>query len=157
MSEIRRILFPTDFSENSKFAIPYVKEYARNNESEIILMHVLEPLISTSDFTWAGLNFAEVENKRGDTIENYMEEMLQEFRSVGLTIRSRLVHGKSHELICSVALEENVDLIILSTHGHRGLTHLLMGSTAEMVVRTAPCPVLTIKDDGKKAKKAGQA
>jgi nucleotide-binding universal stress UspA family protein len=145
MIQIRRILHPTDFSKNSQLAIPYVRHFADQYGAEVHVLHVLEPVVSTTDFTWAGLNYAELEQRRLASAREALQRLLEESAFSGLQIVQAIERGKSHDVIRSYVEEHGVDLVILATHGHTGLTHLLLGSTAEMVVRTVTCPVLTVK------------
>lgn len=143
MTDVRRILHPTDFSDNARAALPLVLEYVQLHGAELHVIHVLEPMVSTTDFTWAGLNHAELEARR---LEGATEALAEYVESIGRPqVVSAVVRGKNHEAICEYARAEAIDLIVLCTHGHSGLSHLLLGSTAELVVRTAPCPVLTLK------------
>ena len=145
MREVRRILHPTDFSDLSKRALPYVRHYAALHDAEVHLLHVLEPMVSTTDFTWSGLSFGELEQRRMDGAEEAMEALEREMELGDRAVVKSIERGKSHDVIRDYAEQKAIDLVIVATHGHTGLTHLLLGSTAEMVVRTAPCPVLTVK------------
>ena len=145
MITIRKILFPTDFSDNSRLAIPFVREYTQTFSAEIHVLHVLEPMVTTTDFTWAGLNFAELEEKRRAGAREAMTQLVEELGLPAEQVVTAVERGKTYEVVRQYVGGHEIDLVILSTHGHRGLTHLLLGSTAEMVVRTAPCPVLTVK------------
>lgn len=145
MPEVRRILHPTDFSDLSKRALPWVRHYAALHEAEVHVLHVLEPMISTTDFTWSGLSFGELEQRRLEGAQEALDALAEELGSGDLGVIRAVERGKSHDVIRDYAEQNGIDLVILATHGHTGLTHLLLGSTAEMVVRTAPCPVLTVK------------
>ena len=149
MARFERILHPTDFSENGRAALPLLADVCAMSPHEdgpvVHVVHVLEPIVSTTDFTWSGLSHNELEAKRLQAAQ----EALQEFAD-GLSLRARnlvleVIRGKSHEAIDRYAKEHDIELIVMATHGHTGLSHLLLGSTAELVVRTARCPVLTVK------------
>lgn len=149
MAHFERILHPTDFSENGRAALPLLAELCSTSPLEegptVHVVHVLEPIVSTTDFTWSGLSHHELEAKRMQAAEDALAEFAD-----GLSLRARevvtdVVRGKSHEAIETYAEEHAVDLIVMATHGHTGLSHLLLGSTAELVVRTALRPVLTVK------------
>lgn len=145
MRDVRRILHPTDFSDLSKRALPYVRHYATLHDAEIHLLHVLEPMVSTTDFTWSGLSFGELEQRRMEGAQEAMASLVLEMELGDRKVVTAVERGKSHDVVREYAEQKVIDLVILATHGHTGLTHLLLGSTAEMVVRTAPCPVLTVK------------
>ena len=149
MAHFERILHPTDFSENGRAALPLLADVCAMCPIEdgptVHVVHVLEPIISTTDFTWSGLSHNELEAKRLEAAQEALREFVD-----GLGLRARdvvteVLRGKSHEAIDQYAERHDIDLIVMATHGHRGLSHLLLGSTAELVVRTARCPVLTVK------------
>lgn len=149
MACFETILHPTDFSENGRVALPLLEELVRTSAVEggarVHVIHVLEPMISTTDFTWAGLSHSELEEKRLEGAREALEEYVSELDVPRERIVSEVVRGKSHEAIADYAVQHDVDLVVMATHGHTGLSHLLLGSTAELVVRTCPCPVLTVK------------
>ena len=142
---VRRILHPTDFSELGQVALPYLEEMAKLYGAEVHFLHVLEPLVATTDFTWTGLNQTDVESKREGAAQQALEEAVSATNLEPSQVRQAVERGKSHDVIRDYAEEHDIDLIVIATHGHTGLTHLLLGSTAEMVVRTARCPVLSVK------------
>lgn len=143
------ILHPTDFSENGRVALPLLKELVATSAvaggARVHVLHVLEPMISTTDFTWAGLNHNELEERRMTGAREALDAYAAEIGVPSGQLVTAVVRGKSHEAIADYASAHGVDLVIMATHGHTGLSHLLLGSTAELVVRTAPCPVLTVK------------
>lgn len=149
MAHFERILHPTDFSENGRAALPLLADVCAMSTHEdgptVHVVHVLEPIISTTDFTWSGLDHNELEAKRLEAAEESLRAFVD-----GIQLRAReivldVIRGKSHEAIDHYAEEHDIELIVMATHGHTGLSHLLLGSTAELVVRTARCPVLTVK------------
>jgi len=139
MLNIKTILFPTDFSDAAESAFHLACSLARDHGSRVVLVHILTPptvaytegimLPPTQDIkdeVWAKLDsIAPTE----DTIE----------------IERLMVEGEPANEILRLAKEHNADLIVMGTHGRRGLTRLLMGSVAEEVVRKSSCPVLTVK------------
>lgn len=149
MACFKCILHPTDFSENGRVALPLLEELVATSAVEggahVHLIHVLEPMISTTDFTWAGLNHNELEERRMEGAREALAEYASELEIAPDRLITAVIRGKSHEAIADYAAAHGVDLVIMATHGHTGLSHLLLGSTAELVVRTAPCPVLTVK------------
>ena len=130
----RRVLFPTDFSPSSLHALRYAEEMARRFEAELLVLFV--------DFAPSLYDASQDDvpaSKRA--IERAIE-----------VLRSRSVHasgvyrrGAAADEIVRAAAAEKADLIIMSTHGRTGLTHALMGSVAESVVRRAACPVMTVR------------
>jgi nucleotide-binding universal stress UspA family protein len=143
--EIRHILAPTDFSEFSKQAVEVASELAQKFKARLLLVHVVE----LPAYPIEGL----VPSRLGGTfLEDLEEQAALELEKVapaaggGKTeVARRIVVGIPYAKIVEVARDENVDLIVMATHGRTGLGHILMGSVAERVVRTAPCPVLTLR------------
>jgi universal stress protein A len=144
--EIRRILAPTDFSEPSKKAIAYAFELAQTSEAKLVLLHVVEPV----DYPMR--SYPHLVTTMMDYLERQahldLAQMLPEAQDVKVEVVRRVVRGIPYRTIVEVAEAEKVDLIVMATHGRTGLSHLVMGSVAERVVRTAPCPVLTIRPTG---------
>ncbi|HXJ55060.1 MAG TPA: universal stress protein [Verrucomicrobiae bacterium] len=139
---IRSILVPVDFSETSTKAVHYAIRMAEQFGAKIVLMNVVEPIV-TPDFAYPML-------LEPDKLKAAAKEKLEALsRDIGLPgkINRCLVRsGAPFAEITDAARALNVDLIILATHGYTGLKHVLMGSTAERVVRHAPCPVLTVRE-----------
>ncbi len=144
MMQIRQILAPTDFSECSKQAVACAYELAQTFGAKLVLLHVIEELPSYIGFIppgGAAMLLKDLERQaRLD-----LAEVLPEAEAAEVEVTRQVVGGSpSHEIV-KVAAAEKVDLIVIATHGRTGLSHLGMGSVAERVVRTAPCPVMTIR------------
>lgn len=144
MIKLKEILLPTDLSEYSGHALAYAHELASTYKSRLHLVHVV-------DTHWVGpANAAEFPGQ----VSNYM----QEFRRSGaealermadslkdVAVERSIIVGAPHVEIVRYARDNEIDVIVLATHGRRGLAHALIGSVAEKVVQMAPCPVLTVK------------
>lgn len=135
---LRKILVPVDFSECSGKALQYAIPLAKQFGAELTLVHVQHypyEVVEAAMFHEAALR-AE---------QNELDSLLQK---LGKIVPSRSVFrmGKAADEIVEVARETGADLIVLSTHGRSGLAHVLLGSTAERVVRYAPCPVLIVRE-----------
>ena len=144
MRQIRQILAPTDFSECSKQAIAYAYELAQAFGATLVLLHVVEELPAYIGFIppgGAAMLRADLERQARLDLAQVVPEA--EAAEVEVT-RQVVVGSPSHEIV-QVAAAEKVDLIVIATHGRTGFSHLVMGSVAERVVRTAPCPVMTIR------------
>jgi universal stress protein A len=143
--DIRRILAPTDFSELSKQGLRSGLELAEVFGAKLLLLHVVEP----PPYPVEGI----VPSQLGATLlhdlerqaSNELAQVLSEARTSATEVARRVVVGIPYRKIVEVADEEQSDLIVMTTHGRTGLSHLVMGSVAEKIVRTAPCPVLTIR------------
>lgn len=141
--KLAKIVVPLDFSECSRKALEYAIPFAHHYNSELMLLHVLEPYLP-----WPEMSVVDAATLQAESRE-YGEKELQNLReSIGSEIRCRtwLRVGKAHREIIEAAREYGADLIIISTHGHRGLTHAVLGSTTERVVRAAHCPVLVVRE-----------
>lgn len=144
----KKILFCTDFSENSTKARQCAIEYARAFDAHLMILHV----VNTSQIGYPSVEGKSVPLDIRSTVESIQESvdralgMLAE--ECGKTVKevttwSRV--GVPATEIVRIAVDEAVGLIVMGTHGWTGFKHLIMGSTAENVVRTADCPVLTVK------------
>jgi len=139
--DLKNILVPIDFSRISRKALDYAIPLARQFGAKITLLHVFEPLPYPSDlvYTPSGATFP-------------IEAMKQDLEALAQScIEPEYLHkvlvdvGTTFEVIIDVARTLKIDLIVLTTHGYTGLKHVFMGSTAERVVRHAPCPVFVIR------------
>ena len=141
--DIKKILCPVDFSDNSDEARLYAEAFAKAHGAELILMHCVETPVyySTMEFGFP----QESMEIHAQACERQLGEMLDKALADQVSARSMLSQGSPYVRIIEVARAEDVDLIVMGTHGYTGLTHVLLGSVAEKVVRLAPCPVLTVK------------
>ena len=135
-----RILVPTDFSEISQRALEYAKVIAKLGNSELLLVHVTPPidLITPPEAAWVDLS--EVQSLH----EEQLEQSCAAVRSEGFRTQAISVTGPLYEELLSTVKQYKADLIVLGTHGKRGLERLLLGSDAEAVLRQAHCPVLSV-------------
>ncbi len=154
MAEIKRILFATDFSENSKWALTYALSFSRQYAARLFVIHVIQPPsyplgmyaeISFDAMDKFSRSMAEAAGKEMQTLCAKELEGFADYETLVIT-------GTPFLEIIKAAREKNVDLIIMGTHGRTGLDHVLFGSTAEKVVRKAPCPVLTVGLPGREFK-----
>jgi nucleotide-binding universal stress UspA family protein len=145
--EIRSILFPTDFSECANFALSYATSFARQASASIICVHVVEPVVPTVGYTGMAepLPIADISDQLEDSAERELPKIAGCDECEGLEVEEVIVHGDAASEIVRVARERGVDLIVISSHGRTGWGRMLFGSTAESVVRHAPCPVLVVK------------
>jgi nucleotide-binding universal stress UspA family protein len=142
--KIRQILAPTDFSASSKQAVACAYELAQRFGARLVLLHVIEELPSYIGFIPPG-GAAMLLDDLERQAHLDLVEVLPKTEAAEVEVTHQVVVGSpSHEIV-RVAAAEKVDLIVIATHGRTGLSHLLMGSVAERVVRTAPCPVMTIR------------
>lgn len=145
--QIRTILLPTDFSECAGHALAYATSLARDAGAKIICVHVVEPLVPAVGYTGMTepLPLADISEQLEDSAERELPKIAGCEECSGLEVEEAIVHGDAASEIVRVAKERGVDLIVISSHGRTGLGRILFGSTAESVVRHAPCPVLVVK------------
>ena len=145
MIRLKKILFPTDFSEHSLRALPYARSLAEVFHAKLHLLHVVEPMRVLADELLAPAPLIQMETDAEERGRARLHELVDLPTRAILEIEERVVRGVPFAEIVRYAREEEIDLIVLATHGLSGIAHLLIGSTAEKVVRKAPCAVLTVK------------
>jgi nucleotide-binding universal stress UspA family protein len=145
MPAFQKILFPTDFSDASRVAVPYVKQLADTFKAQIHVLHIMEPVLQPADFAWVTVNYPEMQQKREAALKEGLAKLVHDTALDGPRNVTATGQGSPAGEIARYAKEHQIDLIVMATHGHTGLTHLLLGSVTERVVRQAPCPVLTVK------------
>lgn len=140
-----KILTAIDFSENSEFAFEYALTMAKQFNAELTLMHVINEPVDLRGFYVPHISFEQLEKEieEGATkmMENFCSSRLASFQN----FKTAIVSGIPYDEITRKADEIGASLIVLGTHGRTGLDHILFGSTAERVVRSANCPVMTIR------------
>jgi nucleotide-binding universal stress UspA family protein len=152
--KIEKILVPLDFSPASVEALDYAVLVAKQFRAAIDLLHVYPPdEASAPGAAHLLLQSAEAVERLNEELTSIHRKHVPTFRPENCHIRS----GRPYEEIVRLAREIHADLIVLSTRGHSGLKHLLLGSTAERVVRSAQCPVLVARKRKKKSKAPSEA
>jgi universal stress protein A len=145
MLSIRRILFPTDFSEPAAYAWSYTLTFAEKFSAGIHLLHVVEPLPQmTEPFMMKYHPEKRVESLAMQAAAA-MDRQVEEAKTCGLIFHHEVRVGTASCEIARYAANQDINLIVMATHGRTGMAHALVGSVAEKVVRMAPCPVLTIR------------
>jgi nucleotide-binding universal stress UspA family protein len=142
--EIKTILAPTDFSETSEEAVEVAVEFARRFSAEIVLFHVYQlPAYVFPDglMPVAPELLQEVER----SIASELDRLTVRIAARGVQVSHATSMGPTHTEIVRKAETIKADLVVMGTHGRSGISHALMGSVAEKVVRKAPCPVLTVR------------
>ena len=144
--EIKRVLVPVDFSDYSKNALTYAINFAKHFNAELHLINVVEPVIYPPDFSMGQIAIPSVDLEMDKRAKEELENLSKKQIPSGITTKIVVKTGKPFIEIIETAAEIDADLIIIATHGHSGVEHILFGSTAEKVVRKAPCPVLTLRE-----------
>ena len=146
MFKIHAILCPVDFSDASRKAVQYAREFASNMGAAVYLLNVVEPRPMAVDIT---LNYVPLEEDLEKAAAEDLELILHEFIQVGLKAECMVEFGNPADVILEKTGELDVNLVIMGSHGKKGLSRLIMGSVAETVVRKANCPVLIVKAEEK--------
>ncbi len=144
---IKRILVPTDFSDPSDGALEYARSLASTFGATIDLVHVFDDPFTSGAFIGDGTVMLPLE------LRDQLLDVAREHLATRHAVHAQTLPGSSTQLLTGAtakrivehAAETHPDLIVIGTHGRGGLSHLLLGSVAERVVRTAPCPVLSMR------------
>ncbi len=147
MQEIKRILVTTDFSETSQTAFSLAQQVAEKFDSEIVLLHVLDAHLPPLVFEPSGVSAGEFEQERVKRASSRVESFGSQ---LGERIETMVTCGIPHVEIVKCAYDNAIDLVVMATHGRGFFSHAILGSTTERVVRRAPCPVLTVRDESLK-------
>jgi universal stress protein A len=142
---IKKILVPVDFSSLSKKAYKYALRLAQQFKTEITLLNVIEPAVPPA---FEGLPIAPPYREEGSPgAERNLKTLINSARIPGVPkVNSLFRRGLASHEIVEAAKDLDVDLIVIATHGYTGWKHFCIGSTAERVVRAAPCPVLVVRE-----------
>jgi nucleotide-binding universal stress UspA family protein len=146
----RRILVPIDFSTYSKNALRFAVPMARAFGASLHLVYVVEPTIYPADLGFGQVVLPGVEEELREKGAGELKKLVE--REIPDAVKATTVvrTGKPHQEIIREAQERDVDLIIVASHGHTGVEHILFGSTAARLVRLAECPVITITPQAKR-------
>jgi len=143
MLAFQKILCPVDFSDESEIAIKQVARLTEGGGAAVQLLHIVEPIIYPVEYGIGRLPGVDLESTISDKAAEKLAELAELLPGVDANVRVEF--GAPWRRICEIAKEDEVDLIVLATHGLTGLEHFFVGSVAERVVGRAPCPVLTVK------------
>jgi universal stress protein A len=143
--EIKSILFPTDFSEGSSQALQYAVDMAKKYGAKLYIVHVIYDIAKATGWyvphTSMDQMYKDIEAGAKKELEAFGVEELSGIKNIERSV----IVGVPHEEIINFAKKNKIDIIIIGTHGRKGIDRILFGSTAAQVVRFAPCPVLTVR------------
>jgi len=144
--QLKRILVPYDFSTYATKAFNYALKFAEQFDASVTALHVVQPMpILPTDVLAAPI--PDTTSDQLPAIDARLQKLCRRATTTHhLSVTPVVVVGTPYERIVEIAESENADLIIIATHGYTGLKHFYMGSTAERVVRHAPCPVLVVRE-----------
>ena len=143
---MKKILVPTDFSDHAEYALKVAAKIARKNNSEIVLLHMLELPHEGSDALGSGSDIPEIMFFKKAALQN-LDRLLNSPYLEGIPVSDVTKFGKASDGIVSVAVKQNADFIVMGSHGASGFQEMFIGSNAEKVVRFSEIPVLVIKNE----------
>jgi universal stress protein A len=145
MNTFEKILLAVDFSDSSILACEHALTLAAKFDSKLIVLHVINEPVDLRGFYVPHISFDQLEHEIEEGARNMMEKFAASAFGAFTNFETCIVSGIPYDEILKKADAENASLIVLGTHGRTGIDHFLFGSTAERVVRTARCPVLTTR------------
>lgn len=147
LKSFKKILVPTDYSELSLAAMDYALSFSQVFGSQIYLLHTLDTIpvlaLDTMDLTTETVIYETEKNAKND-LHLFAVSRVGNIPNLVEVVR----RGIAEDQIVKTAKEEEIDLIVMATHGRSGIAHVLLGSVAEKVVQRSPVPVLTVKPGG---------
>lgn len=153
--DIKRILVPIDFSGNAALALDYAHGLALKFDAAIHLVHVCEvPSMMTASMDAYAIAYTDWSQRLGEEAERQLNKIKDGISDVKVT--TEVLFGGPAMAIVDDAETNQADLIVMGTHGHGAMMHVLMGNVAERVVRTASCPVLTVREPKPRPEKTGK-
>ena len=147
MQKVEKILFPIDFIEQFESFLPWVSTFVEKFGATLFVLFVAQDL---SEFTSFYVPHTSIQDFQEETLEAAKKKMaaaVQESFSKFPRLESRVMVGNAAEKILELVDQEKIDLIIMGTHGRRGLERTIFGSVADKIVQSSPCPVITLRPE----------
>ena len=144
MNEIKKIMVPVDFSGNSQKILRSAVDFAAKFNAELAVVFVVQSFDDYSGFFVPHMPIAQFEGEMVESATTKMKSFVDETLDASVPRSTEILSGDVVEEINAYVVDNSIDLIIMGTHGYKGLEKVLFGSVAEKVVKTAHCPVLTI-------------
>lgn len=150
MIKLTKVLLPTDFSGHSLSALPYALEMCRLFGAELHCLHVVDEayqhVLGSGDFM--GSEVMMLDDLWEPSLKRLEQFVAEHITGQAEKVITHQVAGRPFVEIIRYAQEKGMDMMVIATHGHSGLTSMLLGSVTEKVVRKSPCPVLTVRTPG---------
>lgn len=149
MAQYKKIVVPVDGSGWAAMALPHATRIAKNNDAEVILLHVYHSHSADYQDSVAAANKnEEFVDQEYEAIKQRLITARNDLRAQGVKVRGHIIHGRSPAFnICRYVEDEGADLVIMSTHGRTGLARFVFGSVAQKVMQGLTTPVLLIRPD----------
>ena len=144
LEDVKKILVPVDFSDNSQKVFVAAVNVAKKYGAELVCIFVVQSFEDYSGFFVPHMPILQFQEEMQVSAEKKMADFLEDNLPSGLAGSSKVVVGDVGEEIVAFAAKEKIDMIVMGTHGYKGVERVLFGSVAEQVVKTASCPVLTV-------------
>jgi nucleotide-binding universal stress UspA family protein len=145
MKQIKKILFPIDFTSHFESLIPWVSTLAGKFDATVYVLFVAQDLSNYSTFYVPHGNIQSFQQEAVESAQKRMAAAAQEFFKDFPKLETKVESGAAAAKIVELAKKEQIDMIIMGAHGRKGLDRAIFGSVADKVVQSAPCPVLTIR------------
>ncbi len=146
----KRILFCADFSENSEPAKKLAVDYAKAFGAQLLIVHVVDATGLPSYVDWAGTELDQIIERTRESATQRLEALARECGPVVQEVKTYCLVGLPPKEVVALADQESVDLIVVGTHGRTGVKHLVMGSMARSILKTAHRPVLIVEGPAEK-------
>ena len=143
--KVEKILFPTDFSEGSFHALPFAVDLSKHYNSKLYILHVIYDVAKATNSHIPHVSSDELYKEMSAWAQGEIESCcIEEIRGLP-NVDKVVLKGIPYEEVIEFAEKQKIDMIVMGTYGRKGLERFLFGSTAERVVRRAPCPVMTVR------------
>ncbi|MCF5717011.1 universal stress protein [Aeromonas veronii] len=142
MPSIKTLLCPVDFSQMSRAVLDYAVFMAQNHQAQLKLIHVVDQLHGFDSYKILHMTAIEITHEMERQARTQLKELVA---TLPIPATFDIRFGRAADEIVIQAKEDEVELIVMGSHGRSGISHLLVGSVAESVVRHAPCPVLVVR------------
>ncbi len=143
--KVEKILFPTDFSEGSFHALPFAVDLSKHYNSKLYILHVIYDVAKATYSHIPHVSSDELYKEMSAWAQGEIESCcIEEIRGLP-NVEKVVLKGIPYEEVIEFAEKQKIDMIVMGTYGRKGLERFLFGSTAERVVRRAPCPVMTVR------------
>jgi nucleotide-binding universal stress UspA family protein len=153
MSQVQRILVPTDFSETSDLATDYAIDMAFRYGASIRFIHALDDLNYLAVYPEGYVDVPSLRIHLEIEAQERLGALVKRCKANHVEAEGIVLSGRPAGVIVDEAAAHQIDLVVMGTHGRTGVAHMVMGSVAERVVRIAPCPVLTVRSNVQRAVK----
>jgi nucleotide-binding universal stress UspA family protein len=145
MNPFRRIMVATDFTDASTPAFEEAIELAQKNGSELLIGHAYQPPNATQADAVAPGVYEEWDRNLRTQVERKLQGLVADAKKVGVQAKPLVLVGAAYEAIVDAAKENKADLVVMGTHGRKGVSRFFLGSVASRVISTALCPVMTVR------------